>query len=80
MVVEMPLGAEHGFALQEKVAGVQVPSLQLKDDLLAVYPLAQAGVQTCPWVTLEAPKQDGLAAFEMPLGAPNGPIEHHHCH
>ena len=54
--------------VEANVGGDNVPKLQLKDEGLAVYPLAQAAMQLLPLLTLEL-WQDGLAAPEIPLGA-----------
>jgi hypothetical protein len=73
---EISLGAAHGFGEHEKVDGVNVPRLQDKADVLAVYPVLQAVSQLEPWLTLDAPEQDGDAVFAIPFGAAHGFGEH----
>jgi len=60
------------LGLQEKYLGEKLPALQLKDEVLGVYPSAQANVQLLPWSTLEPSRQEGFKAFAIRLEALHG--------
>lgn len=78
---KIPRGAAHVSGntippLHVYVGGVKAPALQVKAETLALYPLAQAGVQIMSCAILGPSLQDNFAAFAMPVGASHGLPQH----